>query len=153
MNHRYCFSAVVLWILLAVTTAPAQQKGFGLGIILGEPTGISAKGWVSQTNAVDGGLAWSFVHETSFHIHADYLWHFFHVFKTTETIPLYIGLGGRIKTGRTENARIGVRVSGGIEYIFRNAPVDIFLEVAPIIDLAPSTDLDGNAGFGARFYF
>ncbi len=153
MKHVLQVLALAAIALLVQTGAKSQEKGFGIGIIIGEPTGISMKGWVSQTNAIDGGLAWSFAHETSFHIHADYLWHAFHVFKTTETIPLYYGIGGRIKTGRHEDPRIGVRVVGGIEYIFKNAPVDLFLEFAPIVDLAPSTDLDGNAGFGVRFYF
>ncbi len=153
MKHYVYHLALLVLLALACTAASAQPRGFGVGIILGEPTGFSFKGWTSETNAIDGGLAWSFAHETSFHVHADYLWHAFHVFKTTETIPVYYGIGGRIKTGRSEDARVGVRVVVGIEYIFRNAPVDLFFEVAPIVDFAPSTDLDGNAGIGARFYF
>ncbi|MBI1806448.1 MAG: hypothetical protein HYR76_05295 [Ignavibacteria bacterium] len=131
----------------------SQDRGFGIGILIGEPTGVSVKGWLNATNAIDAGVAWSFVRETSFHIHGDYLWHSFDVFKSSEKIPLYYGIGGRIKTGRHQDTRLGLRVVVGVGYIFRNAPVDLFFEVAPIVDLAPSTELQGNVGLGARFFF
>jgi len=130
-----------------------QQQGFGIGLILGEPTGISMKGWLSHSNALDAGVAWSFRRETSLHIHADYLWHDFDVFNTKEEIPLYFGIGGRIKTGHNADTRFGARVVVGVEYFLRDAPIDFFFEIAPIVDLAPSTELDGNAGVGARFWF
>jgi hypothetical protein len=132
----------------------AQDRGFGVGVILGEPTGISLKGWLTPTTAIDAGLAWSLSRRTSFHLHADYLLHSFHVFQTQERIPIYYGIGGRIAAGRDgEDTRFGLRVVVGAAYLFRDAPVDIFLEVAPIVDLVPGTELRGNAGLGARFYF
>ena len=137
-----------------VTPLRAQERGFGVGVIVGEPTGISLKGWLNSINAIDAGLAWSFHRQTSFDLHADYLWHSFHVFQTRERIPLYYGIGARIKTARNgADARFGARVVLGVAYLFRDAPVDLFLEVAPIVDIAPATELDGNAGFGVRFYF
>ena len=145
-----CLSAI---FLIIPTRALSQREGFGAGIIIGEPTGISLKGWTSADNAIDAGLAWSFERQGSVHIHADYLWHSFHVFQTRELIPLYYGIGGRIETGRREDARVGVRMVIGVAYLSRTAPFDVFLEVAPILDLAPATDLDVNAGLGARFWF
>ena len=63
---------LVILLILANSASVSQDRGFGLGIIVGEPTGVSMKGWLTATTAVDGGLAWSFVKGTSFHIHADY---------------------------------------------------------------------------------
>ena len=123
------------------------------GVIIGEPTGFSFKGWLDSKSAFDAGLAWSFVRGGSFHIHADYLFHSFGVFNTTEKIPLYFGVGGRIKTYKDEDARVGVRGVIGVGYFFKDAPVDLFLEVAPVIDLTPATELQVNAGFGARYFF
>ena len=51
------------------------QEGLGLGIILGEPTGISFKSWLSTTTAFDMAAAWSFVDEDALHLHGDYLVH------------------------------------------------------------------------------
>lgn len=138
---------------IMINNADARGDGFGAGIIIGEPTGISLKGWLSQKTAIDVGLAWSFTGETALHLHADYLMHSFNVFETDETIPLYYGIGGRIKLGDNEKSRLGIRMVVGVSYIFKTAPFDLFLEVAPILDLAPKSELRFNAGFGARFYF
>lgn len=148
---------ILLPLLLALLTAPSlsrsQDRGFGAGIIVGEPTGLSGKGWLSSTTAFDAALAWSFARETSFHIHVDYLIHDFDVFTTEEKIPLYYGIGGRIKTGRSDEGRLGIRMVGGVAYLLRDAPIDIFFEIAPILDLTPSTDFRLNAGLGARYFF
>ncbi len=148
--------ATVLGLLLAAAPSVlrAQERGFGLGIIMGEPTGISMKGWTGENNAIDAGVAWSFRTPSSFHLHADYLWHSYGVFKTSERIPLYYGVGGRVKIGRDgEDSRFGVRVVLGIDYMVKSAPVDVFLEIAPVMDLTPATELTANGGLGVRFWF
>jgi len=37
-----------------------HSKNLGLGIILGSPTGISAKKIINKSNAIDGAISWSF---------------------------------------------------------------------------------------------
>ncbi len=146
---------VLLFFVLCVPlsfVALAQDSGFGIGVLLGEPTGISAKGWVSQQNAIDGGLAYSFRAKGSFHIHADFLWHFPDVIESKERIPLFVGIGGRIAI-RKGTGIFGVRIPFGCAWWMRNAPIEIFAEFAPILELAPATELSANVGIGARFYF
>ena len=148
--------APVLFIAILLTVAPpdarAQQKGFGLGVVLGEPTGFSFKGWIDSRSAIDAGLAWSFLHETTFHVHVDYLMHTGERTKRAE-MPAYYGIGGRIKAGGIGADRIGIRVVGGLVYFVPGSPVDIFCEIAPILDVAPSTDFQINGGIGARYFF
>ncbi|RJP82436.1 MAG: DUF3996 domain-containing protein [Candidatus Zixiibacteriota bacterium] len=144
------------------------RDGFGLGIIIGEPTGVSAKAWLSDENALDFAAAWSLEGRDAFHFHADYLWHAFNVIKPDRGwMPIFFGIGARLLIHDDDHDRdhddddfdddddvhFGVRVPVGLEYIFVQAPVGIFLEVAPIVDLVPDTDLDFNAGIGARFFF
>lgn len=145
--------ALIMFLLNFYNTSFSQDRGFGLGILLGEPTGMSMKGWVSSSTAIDAGVAWSFHHEGSFHLHADYLFHSFDVFKTQDKIPLYYGIGGRIKTGRNQDTRLGLRMVVGVDYLFQHAPFDIFVELAPILDLTPATEAQVNAGIGGRFWF
>jgi len=152
MKQSRIFFLTIFTLLIVYTNSYSQRQGFGIGIIIGEPTGISMKGWLTSKSAIDAGLAWSFIDETSFHIHADYIWHSFDLIKTKEELPVYYGIGGRIKID-DHDTRIGLRMVGGIEYIFKDAPLDIFFEVAPILDLAPATKLSANAGLGARFFF
>ena len=141
----------VLSIVLS-TAALSQDKGFGVGVILGEPTGLSAKMWVSQQNAFDFGLAYSFRSKGYFHIHADHLWHFPNVIESSERIPLYFGIGGRLAVGKGSGI-FGVRIPFGIAFWLRSAPIEFFLEAAPIVDLAPATGASGNGGVGVRYYF
>lgn len=147
-------SLLLLVLLLVVPgTAPAQKQGLGVGVIVGEPTGISLKHWLTAKTAVDVAVAWSFARESSLHLHADYFVHAFDEFDTKESVPLYYGIGGRLKTSDGGDARLGVRGVIGIGYLFREAPIDLFFELAPILDVAPRTELSINGGFGARYFF
>jgi len=40
------------------TGVKAQQGAFGLGVMAGEPTGVSMKIWLPGASAIDGGAAW-----------------------------------------------------------------------------------------------
>lgn len=147
--------SIVLCLLMfafILNTMKAQDKNIGLGIIVGEPTGISFKYWTSSTTAFDAALAWSFIDGGAFHIHADYIFHNFNLIRFSEgRLPFYYGIGGRIKTA--DKTQVGVRVPLGLAYMFNNTPVDIFLEVVPILNLAPKTDFRINAALGARYFF
>jgi hypothetical protein len=146
------------WVLVfsmvaaVCSLALAQHEGFGLGIILGEPTGISGKQWLSETSAVDGAAAWNFGSGGRLHIHATYLLHNYDVFNVKEgRLPLYYGIGGRIAFAKQTVA--GLRGVVGAAYHFSGAPVDAFLEIAPIMDLVPGTSFHVHGGIGARFFF
>jgi hypothetical protein len=142
----------ILFSIIFITQIYSQDRGTGVGIIIGEPTGFSFKHWTSSTTAFDAAIAWSFINEGAFHIHADYLLHSFRLIDVPEgKLPFYYGIGGRLKT--SDKTRLGVRVPLGLAYLFQTAPVDIFLEVVPILDFIPKTDFRINAALGARYYF
>jgi len=142
--------------LLALAAAPhvALAGPFGLGIAAGEPTGLSAKYWTGRSQALDWGLAWSFEGKDAFHVHMDYLWHAFRIFEVEDgSMPLYYGLGGRIKFVEGHDDLLGVRIPVGVAYIFPSRKVDLFLEAVPVFDLTPDTDLSMNAAIGVRYFF
>ncbi|HXE97588.1 MAG TPA: DUF3996 domain-containing protein [Dongiaceae bacterium] len=157
-------AAIVMVMMLMIVSGARAEDGLGVGIIAGEPTGISVKKWLSRDTAIDAAAAWSFSENDSFQLHADYLIHNFGVLKTAGIdgrLPLYFGIGGRLKLQNNGNnnrrndhdALLGVRIPFGIAYMFAKAPVDIFAEIVPILDLVPATDLDINGAIGVRFYF
>jgi hypothetical protein len=150
MRKAIVVSAVAA--LCVAASAAAQDDGFGIGIILGEPTGVSVKMWTSDATAIDIAGAWSFTDDGAAHIHADYLYHRFDVFDLQKNkLPLYFGIGGRVKF--LDDTRVSLRLPIGIDYLFADAPLDIFLEVVPMLDVAPETDFDINAGIGVRYFF
>jgi hypothetical protein len=154
-------STLSKWMLLPVfvlilganhVKAQTNAGDFGIGLILGEPTGLSAKYYLGGTNALDFGLAWSLGRHSNFHAHADYLRHKFDVFEVqTGRLPFYYGIGARVIGG--DQGLVGIRVPIGVSYYFPNDPLEIFFEVVPILDLAPSTSFSGNGGLGIRYYF
>jgi hypothetical protein len=131
--------------------ASAQSKGFGLGVIFGEPTGVSLKQWVSSQNAIDAGIAWSFKGDGYLHIHGDYLWHFPQAINSEQRFVPYAGIGGRL--GFSSDVVLGVRGVGGLAWWPKGVPLDVFAELAPVFDLAPSTDFDLMGGIGVRYFF
>lgn len=127
---------------------------FGIGLLLGEPTGISAKYFFSDTLAVDGAVGWSFDDETDLDLHGDVLWHKFDLFSVPKgRLPLYVGVGVRVSFRDHADDRVGVRVPVGVSYLFDELPLDVFVEVAPVLDFSPSTRGSVNAGIGARWWF
>lgn len=130
----------------------AQDEGFGLGVVIGEPTGINFKAWLGYKTAFVGAAAWSFVHEKSWHIHFDYIAHDFKLIKLEEGhLPVYYGIGFRVKT--QTRTQYGIRIPLGIVYMLEEAPLDIFAEFVPVFDLSPKTDFYFNGGIGIRYYF
>lgn len=160
MNIQRSFLGLCLIITLALLSAPHSilaQNGddnFGVGLMIGEPTGISFKYWSSQKHALAGGAAWSLGQYEAVHLHGDYLWHTYSLFDDIEKgqLPFYYGIGGRVVLV-TNDAILGVRVPVGLNYRFENSPLDLFLEVAPTMNLVPDTDFDINGALGMRIYF
>jgi len=130
--------------------AKAQQDGFGLGLIFGDPTGISMKYYYNEENAVDGAVSWNF-NGNWFNIHADWLHHWYLIDVSQGELPLYAGVGGRLGFG--DQVRVGIRIPVGLSYNFDNAPFDIFLEVVPEMDIVPGTQFNMQGGIGGRYFF
>jgi hypothetical protein len=162
---RSCYVIIALCLFFAVQGSVAQDSGFGIGVIIGEPTGVSAKLWTSSVNAFDFGLGWSIggdrigkfkgIHTggSRVHFHMDYLWHAFDAISSSQRFPLYYGLGGRINSGAGYDASTAIRGVFGIAWLPHNTPIDVFLELVPSLQLTSSTGFALDAGIGARYFF
>ena len=151
--YKLLFIPAFIFAFGAINANAQTNAGdFGIGVIIGEPTGISAKYYAGGNHAFDFGLAWSLGRHDNFHAHADYLIHRFDLLNVESgRLPFYYGIGGRIRTGPGSQA--GIRFPLGLSYYFPRDPIEIFFEVVPILDLTPGTDISGNSGLGVRFYF
>jgi hypothetical protein len=160
-------AAAVAWAV-GPGAARAEEKGaFGIGLILGEPTGVSAKLYLSDDKAVDAAVGGAVV-GGGIQAHADYLWHPW-VLTNEESfvMPAYLGLGARVLQhdpgGDDENDfHTGVRLVAGILFDFRNIPLDVFVEGAVIGEWKSGSDSDPehggfgpalNIGLGGRYFF
>ena len=145
---------VSMVLLFCSVKSYSQEKGFGLGVMIGEPTGISGKYWLNETNALDFSLAYSFVHDKSaVSLHGDYLFHLPHLIKSELNLPFYYGFGGRIHFNNKSKSTIGARGVAGIMWIPNSLPIDTFFEIAPVFNLFPETSLQLDLAIGCRYYF
>ena len=46
-----------------------------------------------------------------------------------------------------------MRVPFGIAYLAATVPLEFFLEIVPVLDLVPDTDVDIEGAIGFRYYF
>ncbi|MBI2345664.1 MAG: DUF3996 domain-containing protein [Deltaproteobacteria bacterium] len=135
-----------------------EGKRFGLGIVLGDPTGLTGKGYVSERLAVDGIVSWSFIDEAVTLI-GDVTYDFFDLSMAGAAvgIPFYAGVGGKVafdeRGKNADRTLVGIRVPVGLAFQWAQHPIELFIEVAPGIELAPATTVDITGGLGARFYF
>ncbi|SMO43379.1 hypothetical protein [Gracilimonas mengyeensis] len=154
--YTLLFSAVLMLLTVISTTnaqaqsAPGHGKNFGVGVMLGEPSGVTVKNWFSERSAFDIGAAWSLTgRNEAIHMHADYLMHSW--FPENDGVAFYYGIGGRVIFA--DNPTAGARIPLGLTYVFTNVPLDIFVEAVPILDLAPDVKFAGNGAVGLRYYF
>ena len=144
--------AFVLTALATCGTAEAQGRGFGLGIIVDDPTGISTKLWIGKSTAIDAEIAWSHDGDDFFYLHGDFLFHDQHFSQDVKGKFLtYYGIGAKVEFA--DSNKVGLRIPLGINYIFPKAPLDVFFEIVPLLDLVPATEGDLKAAIGIRFVF
>lgn len=180
--------AALLFVTIAAETADARprparrrksnfqaNKTFGLGLILGSPTGLSGKYFVGPSTAIDfavGGIGCC-RGRRGVEVHADFLWH--PVSLASEKpfeLPLYVGIGGRFYSYEWrhgdhyhDGAALGARFPVGISIDMNNVPLDIFVELALVADLIVNHDdfndsfdrdglyVDVDGAVGLRYYF
>src|SRR5262249_206993 len=121
---------LTLALLLAAGTARAEpQRPFGLGLVLGEPTGLTAKLYISEPFALQFGLGWidEFNDYDGLYVNVDFVWHPAVLTRQPAfTMPFYLGVGGRLLDHEwryfvdrgvfydEHDTHIGVRVPFGI---------------------------------------
>ncbi len=165
MKIKLLFIAFPLMLPITAVQALQQDGRTGVGIILGQPTGLSIKRWLSDTRAVDGAAAWDLSGNDAFQLHADYLIHDLDLIPhqgLQGQLAFYYGIGGRMKlsTGNggigphhNRDVLLGIRVPVGVDYLLPHTPIDIFGEIVPTLNVIPDTRFDVDAAVGARYYF
>jgi hypothetical protein len=145
------------------------NKTFGLGLELGAPFGLNGKYFLSPDRALDFGVGtiYHWRERDGLNIYLDYLFHPVSLASNpTFELPLYFGFGGRLwdvddysRNNRyNDTFALGLRVPVGISFDFNNVPIDIFLQLAFVLDFYTGDyyrnvygDVNGSAG--VRYWF
>ena len=80
---------VSAFVLPGLAHAETYGRKLGLGLMLGNPLGGNIKGWVSDTQAIDGGIGLGFLGGEHLQVHATYLWHFAAVSEPSVDMDFY----------------------------------------------------------------
>lgn len=146
---------VMLILGFALTAiAEAQSRKLGIGVIVGAPTGFSAKYWSAPSEAIQGFVGGGF---GGIAFGADYLFHS-NAFRNPN-IPFYYGPGIFVGAASFGGPRydksslaVGARFMFGADYVFSRDPFDIAFEVGPALMLTPVVGLGLEGGIAFRFY-
>src|SRR6266496_3660193 len=98
---------------------PTEKGALGLGLIFGEPTGISAKLYLKDDQAIQAAVGAAFAAD-GYQLHADYVFHpWILQDRDTFVLPVYLGPGVRAidyraARGSDTHFALGLRVVVGM---------------------------------------
>jgi hypothetical protein len=166
MNLLLCWTLLIMPPVFAdeppQTNDPPLFTKKAIGVQVGEPIGITAKGWIQPEMAIDAGLGFAlkkyWMLYSDFLYHLDLGWDPFIPYGGAGLVVAFPNLReGGIKGEGWTSWAIGLRFPIGIEWFTSRRRFAIYLEVAPVYPAIPfrrqleSVFVEG--GLGGRFYF
>ncbi len=164
LTTTLCIAAVLLLIAIFAPTSTAQPAGVGLGGQIGvsnagpNPVGLTLKTWTTDRQAFQAATSFVISDEDAgrsyWVIQGDYVFHNFEQVAVGDGLmALYVGPGLQLTFIENADTNIALRAPLGVSYMLGDAPIDVFAEVAPTLQLeqAPQLRFDGALGF--RYYF
>ena len=149
-SKRSPFRLLAAILLLAGASVFAQSpmnRDFGVGLILGEPSGATAKYWTAYDQALVGSVGISRFEATR--VGLDYMWHFNSF--NSDVVGLYAGPG--VAFGALQGSsgdRVGARAMLGMNIVPRSTALEVFFEAGPLFSIPSgggvNTSLDAAAG-------
>ncbi len=147
---------LILVLLVLFAPAVARAEAIGIGLFLGEPSGLDLKIGLGRKSALDIVIGQSsFRDNRTDYLHLTYLLTPFVARGNSVLVPFRIGIGAAAIGVVDGNAHVAVRVPLEIGFRFRRTPLEIYGEVAMkgvfVEEDFITFDVDG--GIGIRFYF
>lgn len=145
---------VLAAILFFYSSQVLSQSGdTGVGISLGNPTGLTAKYRTGETTAIDASIGFDFGYLDNFYLSADYLIHRWTFEAGQNLLKIYFGPGGGL--GFTSEISLSVRAPGGIGYYLNSLPLEAYAEFVPTFQIAGPGGVHFWIGgcLGTRWYF
>ncbi|MBI2522000.1 MAG: hypothetical protein HYV97_16405 [Bdellovibrio sp.] len=141
-------------------TALAAVPQWGLGAVIGDPTGLSLNYFMHETRSLHSVLAFDFSDGDEVNFASHYIW-----WKRFADMPLkpfrwFYGFGGEIaifdqsyKKFHDKDIELGPSATLGLSYAFESAPLEAFLKSNLTLDIVQETDVDMDLMLGLHFNF
>ena len=153
--RKLLLTTVVFGIVVAARPAPARAD-FGLGLFLGEPTGLDLKLGLGHRSDLDIVLGFSHLNtDSAGYGHVTYLVTPVVAQADAVVVPLRIGIGGAVY-GPSGDLSIGVRAPLELGLRLRRTPLEFYGKIALVlVFIDPANDVfsDLQGGVGFRLYF
>ena len=156
---RYAFLVLVCFCMIQTHDSWAQTKNWGIGLRLGDPTGVTAKKYMGASNALELALG-SDYRGGGLEFLAHYLFHF--PINDAPGLDWYYGFGVQIEDdhlddrdrGRDDQTEFGADGVIGLEFTFAQDRLSAFMEGILFLELVDDPfDLELDAGIGLRYNF
>jgi hypothetical protein len=153
--RKHLLTTVVFGLVVAARATPARAD-VGLGVFLGEPTGLDLKVGLGYRSGLDIVLGFTRLSRNADgYGHVTYLVTPFIGQGDAVTVPLRLGIGGAV-FGTRNDLELAVRAPFELGVRLRRSPLEFYGEIAlafVFVNPADDLELDVQAGGGFRVYF
>ncbi len=157
-------SLTALAVIGAATLAapPAAHAEVGVGVFVGQPTGLDIKVDLARRSALDIVIGWQdFDDGRDGYAHVTYLVGLGAARGRSVFVPFRVGVGAVVyddgSGGFGDEVNVGVRAPVEVGLRFRRTPLEIYGELALKLTLLDDGDdddpIDADGGVGLRVYF
>ena len=153
------FAIVVLVLSDAGSSSAEEGHWLGVGLLLGEPSGLSAKFFTTQETGFQIHVAYSIPNE-SYYVTVDYLFDVLPILDDGYEFLLawYLGLGISVgeqvfHQGELPRTFVGARAPIGLRMLFEGVSLELYAEAGPGVIVTPTIEFDLSGGIGVRYCF
>lgn len=140
---------LLLILLVAVLSPAAAAKGdISAGLALGEPSGITGRYVLEDKLSIDGLAAFSFV-GNSLYLRATAAYEIAEF--AIEDLKFYPYAGGGVGMSIGGGFGLDIVAPVGVSYYFDDPAIEVYLEVAPRVDLVNSFKFNIGGALGGRY--
>lgn len=161
-NHIKYLAIIITSLVLSANLVHSQKPNgnFGFGLVLGDPSGLTGKFWLGNSDAVNIAVGSSYFGKLR--VGVDYQWHF-DAFRSNQW-NLFGAAGGVLGLGEgndyvrkkyfedDEDLGLGARGVFGVNFIPKGGNFEIFAEAGLLVGFVPEFGSGFDFGIGARFY-
>jgi hypothetical protein len=135
----------------------SSARGWGVGIAAGEPSGVAIALRPNDRSTFAGVIGWS-LSASRLHVHTDYQITIARVQPDPALdvmLDFFVGAGASLDLGEWagNTPTVAVRIPLGVSMNFGEKPLDLYLELVPLMGLVPDTRTDLEGGVGLRVWF
>jgi hypothetical protein len=151
-TRTWMIACGLILVLSGAASAATNLEGrdeVGLGVVLGEPSGLHGTFYWGQKQAIDVTAAWSFHNWVML---AGDMQFYNYIPNSPHEWRWFYGVGGYLAIPENDQGTFGVRIPIGLKYRIPHSIVDVYAEVVPALKLVPDTEALLQGGIGVTFW-